>query len=61
MVPLDEVPVFAPELPAAYALAELAGSRLRRGLVVENGRLEGILSIVDLMRAIELGWPRPSG
>jgi Zn-dependent protease len=58
MVPLAEVPVFAPELPVAYALAELVGSRLRRGLVVENGKLEGILSIVDLMRAIELGRPR---
>jgi Zn-dependent protease len=57
MIPLDEIPVLAPDLHVALALAELAGSRLRRALVVEDGKLEGILSITDLVRAIELGRP----
>jgi Zn-dependent protease/predicted transcriptional regulator len=57
MVPLEEVPVLAPGLPVVDALGEVAGSRLRRALVVADGKLEGILSIADLMRAIELGRP----
>jgi Zn-dependent protease len=57
MVPLQEVPVLNPGLPVADALGEVAGSRLRRALVVEDGDLAGILSITDLMRAVELGRP----
>jgi CBS domain-containing protein len=28
-----------------------------RGLVVDNGRLAGFLSITDLARALEVAWP----
>lgn len=57
MVPIAEIPVLGPDVPVADALGDVAGSRLRRALVVADGRLEGILSIADLMRAIELGRP----
>ena len=53
MVPLDEVPVFAPEIEAIDAAAELSEQDARRGLVVENGRLAGLLSLADVARALE--------
>ena len=59
MLPLERVVVLSPDLPVADALAEVGGSEARRALVVEDGRLEGILSIADLTRALEVGGPTP--
>jgi Zn-dependent protease len=58
MLPLEQVPVISPGLPVTEALGEIAASDVRRALVVSDGRIEGILSITDLLRAIELGRPR---
>jgi len=60
MVPLNRVPVLSPGLPAVDALAVVGSSETRRALVVEDGRLEGILSIADLVRALEIGGPEKS-
>jgi CBS domain-containing protein len=54
MLPLDRVCVLAPDEDAAQALAEIQQSGVNRGLVLEDGRLVGILSISDVMRALEL-------
>jgi Zn-dependent protease/predicted transcriptional regulator len=57
MLPLERVAVLDTELPVVDALAEVRGSEARRALVLENGRLAGILSIADLSRALEVGGP----
>jgi Zn-dependent protease/CBS domain-containing protein len=59
MLPLERVPVLSPDEPAADALRKVAGSEAGRALVVEDGRLVGLLSISDLLRALELGGPPP--
>jgi CBS domain-containing protein len=58
MLPLERVVVLSPELPVVEALAAVGQSEVRRALVVEDGRLAGILSVADLMRALEVGGPR---
>ncbi len=58
MVPRDEVPQFVAEETAIDALAELSASKVHRGLVLDDGRLVGILSITDLARALAIGRPR---
>jgi Zn-dependent protease len=55
MIPLDEVPLLTEDEPAVDALADLSSSTANRGLVVEDGRLAGLLSITDLARALEVG------
>jgi Zn-dependent protease/CBS domain-containing protein len=57
MVPLEETPVFRPDEPLIGALERLSASEVSRGLVLEDGRLVGLLSITDLLRALELGGP----
>ena len=57
MTPLADVPVLAPGEPLADALQRVAASELRRALVVDDGRLVGLLSISDLVRALELRPP----
>ena len=57
MVPLRDVPTLAADEPLMEALDDLAGSVVRRGLVLDGGRLVGLLSITDLARAMELGRP----
>jgi Zn-dependent protease/predicted transcriptional regulator len=52
MIPLDEVPNLRLDEEAIDALAELASSDVNRGLVVEDDRLVGLLSISDLARAM---------
>ena len=59
MLPLDEVPVLAPDEEALDAFAELSQDDVSRGLVVENGRLVGLLSITDLAHALEAPPRRP--
>ena len=55
MLPLDEVPKLRADDAAAEALAEL-NDGVGRGLVLEDGdRLAGLVSITDVMRALEVG------
>jgi Zn-dependent protease len=53
MIPVDQVPVLTADESAVDALAELSESEISRGLVLEGGRLAGLLSITDLARALE--------
>ena len=57
MISLDEVPLLTEDETAVDALAELSAPDARRGLVVDNGQLAGLLSITDLARALEVGEP----
>ena len=57
MVPFEEVPQLTEAEPAIDALAELSSSDVNRGLVVDDDRLAGFLSITDLARALEVGRP----
>jgi Zn-dependent protease len=58
VVPLEQVPRLDQDEPLADALADLSQSDVRRGLVIDDGRLVGLLSITDLMRALEVGRSR---
>jgi Zn-dependent protease/CBS domain-containing protein len=59
MLPRDRVPVLHEDEELIEALQELGGGEVRSGLVVEDGdRLVGLVSIVDLARALDAG-PRP--
>ena len=58
MVPLERTPVFDPDDELLGALDRLVRSDVSRGLVLENGRLVGLLSITDVMRALEVPVPR---
>ena len=62
MIPLSRVPQLSPDDTAVQALASLSSPGWNRGLVLENGRLVGLLSITDLARALPLGHrPKPAG
>jgi len=52
MIPLAEVPVLTEDERAVDALAELS-SGPNRGLVIDDGHLDGLLSIDDLARSLE--------
>lgn len=41
-------------------LEQLGQNGVNRALVLDDGRLIGVLSITDLARALEVGGPRPS-
>jgi CBS domain-containing protein len=58
MIPLERVPVLEEEESAVDALAELSETDVNRGLVLDDGRLAGFISITDLARALEVGAPR---
>jgi Zn-dependent protease len=59
---LDDVLTLTADAPLADALMELADTRLGRGLVLDaSGRLEGLLSITDAGRLLELERARVSG
>jgi Zn-dependent protease/CBS domain-containing protein len=61
MIPLERVPQLTEDETAVDALADLSSPGSNRGLIVENGRLAGLLSITDLARALELRRPpRPA-
>ncbi len=51
--PMDEVPVAAPEEPLADLLPRLGGPTGGRALVLDGGRLVGIVSPLDVTRALE--------
>jgi CBS domain-containing protein len=57
MLPLDETPVFGRDEPLIGALERLSGSPVNRGLVLDGDRLVGLLSITDVVRALEVGGP----
>jgi Zn-dependent protease len=59
LIPLDHVPVLHEDDAAIDALAKLSESNVNRGLVLDGGRLAGLISITDLARALEIGGPRP--
>jgi predicted transcriptional regulator len=58
MIDRDEVPTLDEDETAVEALAELSEADVHRGLVVDDGRLAGLISITDLARALEVGSPR---
>jgi Zn-dependent protease len=60
MISLDQVPLLTEDETAAEALANLSASTANRGLVIDHGRLAGLLSITDLARALEVRRPRPA-
>jgi Zn-dependent protease/CBS domain-containing protein len=61
MVPRDDVPLLTEDQLAIDALAELSQSAVNRGLVVDDGRLAGFISITDLARALQAARPaRPA-
>jgi Zn-dependent protease/CBS domain-containing protein len=57
MIPRDQVPLLDEGEEAIDALAELSAAEVNRGLVVDDGRLAGFLSITDLARALEVRRP----
>lgn len=58
----DQIPVLHPRDGAQDALEALVGSTAGRALVLDEGeRLVGLLSISDVMRAIDAGGARPGG
>ena len=52
--PMDEIPVVGPDEPLADVLPRMAGCSDGRALVVEDGRLVGLLSPTDVMRHLEV-------
>jgi Zn-dependent protease/CBS domain-containing protein len=58
MLRLDQVPVLAPDDQVVDALDQLGESDVQRALVLDDGRLVGLLSITDLARALQLGGTR---
>jgi Zn-dependent protease/predicted transcriptional regulator len=58
MIPRERVPVFHDQDAAVDALAELSEGEVHRGLVLDDGRLTGFLSITDLARALDVRMPR---
>jgi Zn-dependent protease/CBS domain-containing protein len=58
MMSREEVPILTEDEPAIDALLKLSSSDVNRGLVVDDGRLAGLLSITDLARALEVGRPQ---
>jgi Zn-dependent protease len=55
MIPAEKIPTLHPEAAAIDALVGLSESTANRGVVVDGGRLVGILSVADLARALEAG------
>jgi Zn-dependent protease/CBS domain-containing protein len=58
MMSREDVPILTEDEPAIDALLKLSSSDVNRGLVVDDGRLAGLLSITDLARALEVERPR---
>ena len=54
MLPLDEVPRLRADTPLEEAMMEL-GDGVGRGVVLDDGRLVGLLSVSDLIRALQVG------
>jgi Zn-dependent protease len=54
MIPREDVPVVAGDDELVQAAGELADHELSRALVLEGGRLAGLLSVTDVARALEM-------
>ncbi|GHE13554.1 site-2 protease family protein [Streptomyces alanosinicus] len=59
MRPLDEVVTAAPHEPVVDLVPRLQESPLHRALILDGGRLVGILTLSDITRA--LAWPASAG
>ncbi|MFF0041561.1 site-2 protease family protein [Streptomyces mirabilis] len=59
MRPLGDIVTAAPEEPVLDLLPRLQASPVRRALILDEGRLVGILTIADVTRA--LAWPGTPG
>jgi Zn-dependent protease/CBS domain-containing protein len=57
MLRLDQVPVLTSDERLLDALEKLNATEVNRALVVDDGRLVGLLSATDLARALELAGP----
>jgi Zn-dependent protease len=57
MLDLGQVPTIDAEADAVDAVAPLQGNQLRQTLVLEDGRLAGVLTLSDLADAVELRRP----
>jgi Zn-dependent protease/predicted transcriptional regulator len=55
MLRLDQVPVVAADDRLTDVLDELGENDVKRALVLDDGRLVGLLSITDVARALEIG------
>jgi Zn-dependent protease/predicted transcriptional regulator len=60
MLRLDQVPVVAADDRLTDVLDELGEADVKRALVLDDGRLVGLLSITDVARALEIGGRRPA-
>ena len=60
MLPLEDVPTLRADEPLENALGEL-GDGVGRGLVLDEGRLVGLLSVSDLVRALRAGGMQRGG
>jgi Zn-dependent protease len=59
MIPLDRVQLLEPDAQLVDAVQALMATEVRRALVLEDGRLVGLLSITDVSRVLEVGsWRR---
>jgi Zn-dependent protease/predicted transcriptional regulator len=53
MVELDRLPSLSPDTPLETAVERISQTESNRGLVLDHGRLAGLLSITDATRVIE--------
>jgi len=53
MLPPGDVPNLTEDERAVDVLGALAGTELERALVIDDGRLAGVLSVRDLARALQ--------
>jgi Zn-dependent protease/CBS domain-containing protein len=58
MLRLDQVPIVAADDQLADVLEQFGANGLNRALVLDDGRLVGLLSITDVARALEVGRAR---
>ena len=58
MIPRERVPVLREDDTAVDALGELSEAGVNRGIVLDDGRLAGFISITDVARALEIGVRR---
>lgn len=58
MLPLDAVPVLHEDDELVEAASALSEGGTGRALVLEDGRLVGLLSMTDVARAIDVGGPK---
>ena len=61
MLPLDMVPILDGDDELVEAAAALSEGSAGRALVLEDGRLVGLLSLTDVARALEVGGPKRRG